>query len=150
MCFCFAQMFISNFISNCIWRRMSWQLKETKLFESGHLVEVHCSCNILHVIGWDKNRNKNPKYTSNTFFTKMVSVILGSSYHIEVCPIVFLKPKQLNPHLVADSEVRDMRDTSFHKLSALKGPYCVEVSVSSVTSLTNCKYHSKQGAKQSF
>ena len=39
----------------------------------------------LHVNGWNMSQTKTSKCTANTFFPKMVSVILSSSYHADVC-----------------------------------------------------------------
>ena len=39
---------------------------------------------LLHVRGWDMDQTKSSKYSSNIFFPKMVSDILGSSYHADV------------------------------------------------------------------
>ena len=41
---------------------------------------------LLHVSGWDMSQTK--KYSSDTFFQKMVSVILVSLYHTDVCSSV--------------------------------------------------------------
>ena len=48
---------------------------------------------LLHVSGWDMSQTKNSKYSSDKFFPKMVSVILGSSYHAGVCSRVTFSDK---------------------------------------------------------
>ena len=43
--------------------------------------------------GWDMSQTKNSNHSSDTFFQKMVSVTLGSSYHADVCSIVQFSDK---------------------------------------------------------
>ena len=50
-----------------------------------HLV-VGCS---VGYSGWDMSPTINSKYSLDTFFSKMVSDILGSSYHTNVCSSVY-------------------------------------------------------------
>ena len=52
----------------------------------------HKSC-LLHVSGWDMSQTKNSKYSSDTFFSKMVYAILGSSYHSDVFSSIHLSDK---------------------------------------------------------
>ena len=48
----------------------------------------------LHVSGWDMGQTKKSKYMSNTYLIlKMVSVILGSSYHADGCSHVHFSDK---------------------------------------------------------
>ena len=48
---------------------------------------------LLLISWWDMDQTKKSKHMSNKFFSKMVSVILGSSHHTDVCSSVHLSGK---------------------------------------------------------
>ena len=74
------------FTIDCVWMTESFPKVKSTCFDchlvTGGSIEYE---SFLHVNGWDINPTKKSKYMFNTFLSKMVSVIVGSSYHTDVC-----------------------------------------------------------------